>query len=548
MMKLIISFIPLSFMVISLIGQTPSFTHQDSIRGSITSERAWWDLTYYHLEITVYPEDSLFKGQNTVYYKVLEPKQLMQIDLQPPMKITQVEQNGTELDFSRDGNAYYIFIKAPQVKNAINSLKISYEGRPKVSLRPPWDGGVSWSKDKNGNDFIATSCQGDGASLWWPCKDHMYDEPDSMLMSFTVPKDLTAVGNGTLMEIEKNKKDNTKTYHWFVSNPINNYCVNMNVGDYVHFGEAYDGEKGPLDCDYYVLSYNLKKAKDHFKQVPMMLEAFEYWFGPYPFYEDSYKLVEVPYPGMEHQSSVTYGNGYENGFIGRGDISHSGWGDKFDFIIIHESGHEWFANSITYKDIADMWIHEGFIAYSENLYVDYHYGKEVSSEYVRGTRLNIKNDRPIIGYYDVNYSGSGDMYPKGANMLHTVRQIIDNDSVWRNLLRGLNEEFYHQTVTTEQIENYVDERIDANLAPFFDQYLRDVRIPVFEYAIVDGNLRYRWANVIDGFDIPIFVYLNGEKQILNPTTLWSSIKVPESITEIEVDKDFYIIPFELTSF
>ncbi len=547
MMKHNISLLLFSFTIISLIGQTPSFTHQDSLRGSITPEREWWDLTYYHLDIEANPYDSSLRGSNTVYYKVLSSQQQMQIDLQEPMVISQVVQNEKKLKFRRVGNVYYIELLDKQILGEIYSITLFYHGNPLVTKRPPWDAVLTWTYDNNGKPFFATSCQGDGASLWWPCKDHMYDEPDSMLMSFTVPKDLIAVGNGRLIETEKNKKDKTKTYHWIVSNPINNYCVNMNVGDYVHFGEVYDGEKGPLDCDYYVLSYNLKKAKEHFKQVPMMLEAFEYWFGTYPFYEDSYKLVEVPYPGMEHQSSVTYGNGWKNGFSGR-DISHSGWGDQFDFIIIHESGHEWFANSITYKDIADMWVHEGFTAYSENLYVDYHFGKEASSEYVRGTRLNIKNDRPIIGYYDVNYSGSGDMYPKGANMLHTLRQIVDNDSAWRSLLRGLNEEFYHQTVTTQQIENYLDERIDTNLAPFFDQYLRDVRIPIFEYAIVDSRLQFRWANVVDGFEIPIFIYLNSAKQILNPTTLWSSIEVPESITEIEVDKDFYVVPFELTSF
>jgi aminopeptidase N len=366
-----------------------------------------------------------------------------------------------------------------------------------------------------------------------------------MLMSFTVPNHLTAVGNGRLRKVEKNRKNKTKTFHWFVSNPISNYVVNLNVADYIHFSEVYNGEKGPLDCDYFVLSYNKDKAKEHFKQVPMMLEAFEYWFGPYPFYEDSYKLVEVPYPGMEHQSSVTYGNGYENGFIGRGDISHSGWGEKFDFIIIHESGHEWFANSITYKDMADMWIHESFTAYSENLFVDFHYGKKASSEYVLGTRLNIKNDKPIIGLYDVNYSGSGDMYPKGANMLHTIRQIISNDEKWRSILRGLNKEFYHQTVTTKQIENYINEKVAVDLKPLFDQYLRDIRIPVFEYAILDSHLKFRWANVINGFNMPLHIYLNGSKQIIYPTTQWSSLETGDEGSKIEIEKNFYVIPYEV---
>ena len=244
-----------------------------------------------------------------------------------------------------------------------------------------------------------------------------------MLISVRVPEGLMDVSNGRLRKVDTHK-DKSKTFHWFVANPISNYVVNLNVSDYVHFSEKYEGEKGTLDCDYYVLPYHLEAAKKQFKDVARMLQAFEHWFGPYPFYEDGFKLVEVPYPGMEHQSSVTYGNGFENGYGGR-DVSGTGWGFKFDFIIIHEAGHEWFANNITYKDIADMWVHEGFTAYSENLFLDYHYGKEASAEYVIGTRKNIRNDRPIIGVYDVNYSGSGDMYSKGANLLHTLRQIVN---------------------------------------------------------------------------------------------------------------------------
>jgi len=546
MLKQFFVLLIISFSFITLFGQTPIFTHQDTLRGSITPERAWWDLTYYHLDISVNPSDSTLSGSNTIYYKVLKSHHIMQIDLQSPMQVFKVVQQNKELEFTREGNVYYIKLINEQKPGEINSIFISYGGKPKVSLRPPWDGGISWDKDNNENNFIATSCQGDGASLWWPCKDHMYDEPDSMLMSFTVPKHLTAVGNGRLRDIVKNRKEKTKTFHWFVSNPINNYGVNLNVADYIHFGEIYEGEEGSLDCDYWVLSYNLEKAKEHFRQVPLMLKAFEYWFGPYPFYEDSYKLVEVPYPGMEHQSSVTYGNGYENGFIGLGDISHTGWGNKFDFMIIHESGHEWFANSITYKDIADMWVHEGFIAYSENLFIDYHYGKKASSEYVRGTRQNIKNDRPIIGYYDVNYAGSGDMYPKGANMLHTLRQLVDNDSIWRSILRGLNEEFYHQTVTTGQIENYINNKLAYDLSSMFDQYLRDVRVPVFEYVITENKLRYRWNNVIDGFEMPLAVYVNGEKQWLKPTQMLQTIEFSQSLKEFSVNKNFYVIPFNIT--
>ncbi|MEA1876169.1 MAG: M1 family metallopeptidase [Bacteroidota bacterium] len=525
-------------------AQNPVFTRQDTLRGSITPERAWWDLTYYHLTVRVDPADSTFVGSNLIGYRVIESNQLMQIDLQPPMEIERVLQDGVALDFRKDGNAWFITLNAPQKTGDVGFLLVEYGGKPQISKRPPWQGGVSWGLDNSDNPFIVTANQGDGSSLWWPCKDHPYDEPDSMLISITVPEPLMNVSNGRLRKLEHNP-DGTNTSHWFVSNPINNYGVNINVGDYIHFHDVYNGENGDLDCDYWVLSYNEQKAREHFKQAHLMLEAFEYWFGPYPFYEDSYKLVEVSYPGMEHQSSVTYGNGYRNGYGGR-DVSSTGYGMKFDFILIHESGHEWFANSITNWDVADMWIHESFIAYSENLYVDYFWGKEASAAYCRGTRLNISNNRPIIGIYNVNYEGSGDMYSKGANMLHTLRQLIDDDEKWRQILRGLNQEFYHQTVKTAQIEGYISEHAGIDLKLFFDQYLRDTRIPIFEYALVNGNMRYRWANCVRGFNMKLKVYIDGQLQWLEPSQRWQMLNGNKNIENVEVDKDFYVAKILVT--
>jgi aminopeptidase N len=541
MKKIDLLFILLSFCALEAFSQVRTFTRQDTLRGSIGMERIWWDLTYYHLQVRVSPADSSFTGSNYIGYRVIEPNGLMQIDLQPPMKITRVTQDGISQKFAAEGNAWFVELNVKQNKGDIKYLLVEFGGKPKISKRLPWDGGVSWGKDQDGHPFIVTANQGDGASLWWPCKDHPYDEPDSMLISVTVPEPLINVSNGRLRKVEHHS-DNTAGYHWFVSNPINNYGVNINVGNYVHFGEKYKGEKGNLDCDYWVLPYNLEKAKEHFKQVRQMLEAFEYWFGPYPFYEDGFKLVEVSYPGMEHQSSVTYGNGFKNGYGGR-DVSRTGYGMKFDFIIIHESGHEWFANSITNRDEADMWIHESFIAYSENLFVDYFWGKEASAAYCRGTRLNISNDRPIIGVYGVNNTGSGDMYSKGANMLHTLRQIVDDDQKWRQILRGLNKEFYHQTVKSEQIENYLSEQTELNLKPFFDQYLRDTRIPTFEYALLNGSMQYRWANCVKGFHMKIKVYINGEMHWLEPAQKWQNLKKKEPIRSVEVDHDFYVASF-----
>lgn len=515
-----------------------TFTRQDTLRGSITPERIWWDLTHYELSVEVNASNKSLKGKNIIQYKALEKGRVMQIDLQEPMKITKVTQGKSVLKVQKEGNAHFIHLDKQTKKGQVKCITVHYEGIPKESTRPPWDGGLTWTTDKNGNDFIVTTCQGDGASLWWPCKDHMYDEVDSMSMHFTVPDHLMAVGNGRLVNTKSNK-NGTKTYSWKTVNPINNYGVNLNVGDYVHFGEVYNGENGPLDCSYYVLRDNLKKAKAHFKQVPDMLAAFEYWFGPYPFYEDSYKLVEVPYPGMEHQSSVTYGNGYKNGYSGR-DVSGTGWGYNFDFIIIHETGHEWFANSITYKDLADMWVHEGFTAYSENLYLDYLYGKKASSEYVIGTRKNIRNDKPIIGPYGVNMSGSGDMYYKGANTLHTIRTLIDDDGKWRSILRGLNTEFYHSTVTTQQIEDYMSEHSGIDLKSIFDQYLRAVDIPHFE-AIREGNtLQYHWTSCHSDFNMPYRIFIDGKQQMLYPTTEWQTFHLENEEAEIVRDFGFYV--------
>lgn len=519
-------------------AQAQEFTRQDTLRGSITPERAWWDLTFYDLNIRVNPKDSTLQGSNTIRYKVLEPKQRMQVDLQPPMRIERVTQNGKELQVQRDGNAWYVQLQEPQKAGEEREVKVYYGGKPQVSENPPWSGGLTWQRDANGNPFIATSCQGDGASLWWPCKDHMYDEPDSMRISVQTPKGLMNVSNGRLKNVQEHA-DGSKTFSWYVANPINNYGVNVNIGDYAHFSDKYKGEKGELDLDYYVLRDNLEKAKKQFTQTTLMLQAFEHWFGPYPFYEDGFKLVEVPYLGMEHQSSVTYGNGYQNGYRGR-DLSGTGWGKKFDYIIVHEAGHEWFANNITYKDMADMWIHESFTDYSESLFLDYHYGTEAANEYVIGLRKNIRNDRPIIGKYDVNYPGSGDMYYKGANMLHTLRQIINNDDKWRAILRGLNKEFYHQTVTTQQIEDYLSQQTGRDLSPFFDQYLRDVRIPTLEYMQEGNKIKYRWANTAGKFNMPVKVYLNDKAQWLEPTTDWQELKNAKKGVKFRADKNFYI--------
>ena len=519
-------------------SQRSNFTHADTLRGSITPERVWWDLSYYHLNVRPNASDSTLTGSTEVRYKVLKSNQTIQVDLQEPLKVDKVIQDGQTLTFKRDGNAFFITLNKKQEVGKFESIEVFYSGRPKLAKRPPWDGGVQWIPDGNGNTIISTSCQGLGSSVWWPCKDHMYDEPDSMLISITVPKNMQDISNGVLRNVSKNS-DSTQTFNWFVNNPINNYGVNMNIANYVSWKEVFKGEKGDLNIGYYVLPQNLEKAKEQFKQVPMMLKAFEHWFGPYPFYEDGYKLVEVPYLGMEHQSSVTYGNKYKNGYLGR-DLSGTGWGLRWDFIIIHESGHEWFANNITYKDAADMWVHEGFTNYSENLYTEFYFGKEAGSDYVIGTRKLIANESPIVGIHGVNQEGSKDMYYKGGNMLHTIRQIVNDDEKWRQILRGLNKTFYHQTVDGTQIEKYVSDNSGHDLSKIFDQYLRDIRVPVLEYSFVGSELRYRWSDVVKGFDMPVKVKIGSAKeQILKPGTEWKKLKVKAGKT-LEVDRNFYV--------
>lgn len=512
------------------------FTRDDSLRGTITAERSWWDLRYYELRLQVMPETKTFSGSTTVFYQVLKPHQVMQIDLQPPLKITKVLQDGQEVPFTKAGtNAYLLQLKKQQVPAQKESVVVFYEGKPREARRAPWDGGVSWKQDKEGNHFIATSCQGLGASVWWPCKDHMYDEPDSMMIAVTVPENLMNISNGRLRKITFGTNQ-TRTYEWYVNNPINNYGVNLNIGNYVKFSETFAGEKGKLDMDYYVLPYNLEKAKIHFQDAPKMMKAFEHWFGPYPFYEDGFKLVEVPYLGMEHQSSVTYGNQYMKGYLGR-DLSGTGLGLEFDFIIIHESGHEWFANNITYQDIADMWIHESFTNYSENLFLDYHLGKKQAQDYVIGTRKGIRNDRPIIGPYGVNKEGSGDMYPKGGNMLHMIRTMLQDDEKWRQVLRGLNRDFYHQTVTTQMIEDYLLTHTGLPLKKVFDQYLRDVKIPVLEWKVGKKNtLQYRFQNCQPDFTMPLDITLDDKPMRVQPTTQWQNL----SGSKLVVDRNYYV--------
>ena len=532
-----------------------TFTHQDTLRGSITPERAWWNVVSYNIYVAPDYNTKTIKAWNQIGFDVNSDgkNKKMQIDLQQPMIIDSIIFNNKQVKtYKRDGNVYIIdfdgfnFVSAKtalQRKNPVtlHSIKIFFHGKPREAINPPWDGGWIWSKDARGRPWMTVACQGLGASVWYPCKDHQSDEPDQgALIQVRVPDTLVAVANGKFYS-KDDQKDGTELYTWQVKNPINNYNIVPYIGKYVHFSDNYIGEtEKNLSLDYWVLDYNLGKAKKQFgRDVKRMLQAFEYWFGPYPFYEDGYKLVESSHLGMEHQSATAYGNHYQNGYLGS-DLSGSGWGLKWDYIIIHESAHEWFANNITTNDIADMWVHEGFAMYSEALFVEYYYGKKAADEYVQGIRNNISNDKPLIGPYGVNQEGSGDMYNKGANLLHTIRQVIDDDSLFRKIMRGLNKDFYHQTVDSKDVEAYFSKQSGKDLSKIFDQYLRTVKIPVLEYKTQGDKLSYRWANCIAGFEMP--VKLDGPEDWLMPTTSWKSTAITLDIRKkgLVADKNFYI--------
>jgi aminopeptidase N len=521
------------------------FTHADTIRGSNTPERAWWDAAFYDLHVKVNPSDSSITGYNAITYRVLRPAREMQIDLQMPLVIDSVVQDGTELSARRDGNAFFVKLITPQRIGTERQISVYYHGKPVTAVRPPWDGGFVWARDSLARRWIATADEGLGASVWWPNKDIYSDEPDSQRVAITVPDSLIDVSNGRLRSTTPNA-DGTTTYEWFVRNPINNYDIAVNAGHYAHFSDEYKGERGKLTLDFWPLDYHLDIARKQFQQVKPMLQCFESWFGPFPWYEDGYKLVETPHLGMEHQSAVAYGNNYMNGYRGR-DRSNTGHGLLWDFIIVHESAHEWFGNSITMKDAADMWIHESFATYAEGLFTECQQGKRAGAEYTIGQRALIRNDVPIIGVFGVNHEGSGDMYDKGANMLHTIRQLVDDDARWRGIMRGLGKTFWHQTVSGKQVEDYISRHSGLNLSKVFDQYLRTTKVPTLEYKLQGSKLSYRWSDVVPGFAMPIKVTTApGKMSWIRPTESWKTTTVrlnrPE---ELHVDENFYVVAKDL---
>jgi len=539
-------FTGLFLLLFSALNSFAQYTHQDTLRGSITPERAWWDVTYYNLFVAPDYATKTISGSNRITYKITgQPAgTAMQIDLQEPMQIDSIlyGKERTALNYTRNGNVFLVSFPSgyPNGKT-LDSIDIFYSGKPREAVNPPWDGGWIWKKDAKGRPWMSVACQGLGASVWYPCKDHQSEEPDNgASLTISIPDSLSAIGNGVLKG-KRSMGNGVSEWSWAVSNPINSYNIIPYIGAYVNWDETYAGLKGDLHCSYWVLDYNLDKSKMQFgRDVKAMLKCFESWFGPYPFYEDSYKLVESPHLGMEHQSAVAYGNQYKNGYLGM-DLSGSGWGRNWDYIIVHESGHEWFANNITTRDMADMWVHEGFTTYSEVLFVECQYGEKAADEYCQGLRRGIQNDKPVIGPYGVNKEGSGDMYSKGANMIHTIREIMNDDELFKSILQGLNRDFYHKVVDSKEVEAYISKKSGKDVSAVFNQYLRSTRIPVFEYKIEGTKLAYRWTDCNKGFNMPLKVFVKGKEIWIKPGEEWQSTKIKElSEKDFSVDKNFYI--------
>lgn len=509
---------------------------KERIPSDVKKEHAWWNLLHYTIAVTPDYNQKFIKGSNELKFAVLQTGRTLQINLQEPMQITGVDWESKPLAIQKKHkDAYLVTFPAELKAGETQTITIRFEGRPQAALDPPIDNGWIWAKDEKGRPWMSVACQGSGASIWLPCKEVLYDEPDDGIsFSITIPDTLTAVANGRLQK-KSVHKNGTATYSWKVVSPINNYNIIPYIGKYVNWHENYAGVKGNLACDFWVLDYNLDKARRHLGQTDTMLHAFEYWMGPYPFYEDSYKLVEAPMPGMEHQSAIAYGNGFQNGYKGKDFISKSGWGLKWDFMLVHESGHEWFGNSITCSTDGDSWIHEGFTKYLETLYTSFVFGTEAGNDYAIGTWKRIKNDEPVLG------TNTSDKYYKPSAMLHMIRQMI-GDSLFRGLLTGLNKEFYHQTVATDQILAFFNRYTKKDFTQLFEQYLTTTQIPRLDYSMHDNVFTYRWQNCVDDFSMPVKITLDGEHfQFIFPTTQWQSLKNPVPGSNVfRVDRNFYI--------
>lgn len=538
-MKIIITFFFSCFVTLSIAQE---LTKQDTLIGSNHTHRLWWDVLHYDVFVKPDYTTKTIIGFNRITYRVIKDSLpfIMQIDLQNPLQMDSILLDGKlHTNYIAEKN-YYLIQLSPQLKLSEHSIQLFYHGKPKTAANPPWDGGWVWKKDKFNNPWMSVACQGIGASVWYPCKDLQSDEPNrGASLTIQVPDTLVAIGNGTLVSASQ-LSGNIKQYKWNVTNSINSYNIIPYIGKYTLLHDSIVGVKGKLITDYWVLNYNKQKAIQHLKpNVTKTIKCLEYWFGPYPFYNDTYKIVEAPYLGMEHQSNIAYGNNYINGYAGE-DLSKSGWGLKWDFIVVHETAHEWFGNSVTATDVADNWIHEGFASYAEVLFTECEFGKDAGNDYCVGVRKSIKNDVPVVGTYDVRKEGSGDMYNKGSQIIHMIRQLMNDDEKFRLLLNDISQTYYHQYVSSSELENFIQYKTGLNLKGFFNQYLRTTQIPELQYRIKRNKISYRYVNIVDDFLLPISVTINNNLIYINPTASWQTLKYNQTIKQFEANKNYYV--------
>ena len=556
------------FFLLSLLFELRANPRQDSLLGQSKSPgRYWWDVTRYYLNFDIDIQQKAIAGTSTMRFVVKEKAAKMQIDLQEPMQVDSVKLicirrdsithrelhvQFPKVNFTRNGNIIWVeanYLKDYFQKDTLFEISIAFHGIPHEAVNAPWDGGFVWTKDETGKPWVAVACQGDGASIWFPCKDDAGDEPDELTnITITYPDYLYAVSNGRLVN-EFNRQDTSgkRVSVYSVRNPINLYDITFYLGDYFEFGENMKGLSGELKLRYFALKCHEKQARKTFPMAAPMIHCFEDWMGPYPFYQDGYKLVEAPYLGMEHQSAIAYGNKFKLGYMGI-DRSYSGVGMKFDYILVHESAHEWFGNSITANDVANDWIQEGWTTYAEGLYVECLLGKENALKYIRGEWKNIENDRPIIGPQGFHAEGSGDRYDKGAAVVHMIRQQLNDDLKFKQLLRNLNKEFYHKTISEQAFESFIIKETNLPLKGFFDQYLRTNILPLLEYKMAVRNgkwfLSYRYQLVVDDFKMRIPFVVDGKQYFVNPTTAWQTLEGDlnnkKSSPEVTVSQDYYL--------
>jgi aminopeptidase N len=512
----------------------PPPTHADILRGEYGPYRANNDLLFYHLDVRVDPEKKFLGGKNTIRFKMLKDGTRIQLDLHEALHIDKILLGSTALHYQRDSGA--VFVDFPETLRAgrVYTIDFHYSGNPLETGR---FGGIAFRKDPSGHPWINTACEGTGASLWWPNKDQWRDEVENMQISVSIPNGLVDVSNGKFVG-KTDLGDGYTRWDWRVHYPINNYDVSLNIGNYQHFA----GRLGSLPLDFYALPEDLDKARKQFVQAKGMLQAFQHYFGAYPFRKDGYKLIEAPYSGMEHQSAVTYGNHFANGYLER-DWTGVGISPRFDFIIIHESAHEWFGNSITAADVSDMWIHEGWATYLECLYVEYMWGRKDALKYTNGYKSKVKNALPIIAPRGVNATPPQDMYFKGALFLNTLRSIVNDDRRWWALIRGFYQHFKYRNIMTEDVVEYFNRKTGMDLTPVFDQYLRHAALPTLELTFDDAarTVRYRWKADEPAFAMPVRVGTKDHWRIIRPTTNWQTMETPLSKDQFEVATDLYYV-------